>query len=783
MSFLPDWLQTWFAGLPFTAPLALLLLLLVPLAFLVLLLRRQRLEVGSLLLFRDLPQRTLFQNLQLEHLWHRWIYALMFVILALIAAGLSLPQPGQRHLIVLDDSASMAALNEDGETRWSRLQRLAASEVEASIALGRNVDVLRLTSLASLRSQRDSETGTGADGNSAVFASSDVRAEELVRLIEQAKVSELPIELDKRLASLGALAGSIGAGRVSFYTDRDLGEGARNSGGEVRWVNVADDLPPINLAITDVSEQRRTFDRGSRFTVQNLSPVPVSGVNLIARSVQNPVPLPLVENMVLAGNEARSFDVAQVLDRASVLGAGAIQVSVEYEGDMLDLDNRLWLVPPQRSRFSVLLASCLGGSPLFDRLSQSENLQVLQMGGVPSTLGELSATTGDPADDSEPGLVDIDGTLESRFDVVIYDRCPIAPLYEELETNAIVIDGLPAGTDGFASVGPADVVRVAWQAPGSRSPVLDGLRSLVGMPMPSQTVRPLPLTHQAVGLLSDLDPAFASAQSSSDIFAPSDLLQGFVAWAGMSVGFDEQSGEEIALDPDPNAPKMLFLGFDPHAACVNDPLNDNVDGIAIEEAVAASRNGPDDCLALRLMMVNALEWMRDEDQFVRQYFSTGESLGILPLAVREDTGDGDGSLEGEGASAATTQERLFVRDVVQGQSGSQRRIIAPLSGLTDANVPASSGEGVQAVRWQLLDQGLYDYVGSRADFSVSTALLNANESRLDTTPLVQGLEISGAEANASRQDLVALLLLILMALMVIELLYLLYRTARTRAAG
>ena len=87
MTFIPDAWLVWWQGIPFTQPLALLLVVLLPLAFLVLLLRNLQMKVGSLLLFRDLPQRVLFQNFLLKHQLHRWLYVGIFALLILIAAG------------------------------------------------------------------------------------------------------------------------------------------------------------------------------------------------------------------------------------------------------------------------------------------------------------------------------------------------------------------------------------------------------------------------------------------------------------------------------------------------------------------------------------------------------------------------------------------------------------------------------------------------------------------------------------------------------------------------
>ena len=149
MTFIPDAWLVWWQGLPFTQPFALILAVLLPLAFLVLLLRNLQMKVGSLLLFRDLPQRVLFQNFLLEHQWHRWLYVGIFAVLILIAAGLSLPQPNQRHVIVIDDSASMSALIDPNDpnigTVWDQATAVVARTAQRAQGLGQAVVLVRLS--------------------------------------------------------------------------------------------------------------------------------------------------------------------------------------------------------------------------------------------------------------------------------------------------------------------------------------------------------------------------------------------------------------------------------------------------------------------------------------------------------------------------------------------------------------------------------------------------------------------------------------------------------------
>ena len=126
---------------------ALPLLIAPVLAFLALQARRQRMDVSSLLLFRDLPRRTTFQNLSMTHKWHRWLYALMFALLALIAIGLSALLPAPKRLIVVDTSASMNADAGNGKMRFDRAVVAASGEIDRAMAAGASVAILGLTNL------------------------------------------------------------------------------------------------------------------------------------------------------------------------------------------------------------------------------------------------------------------------------------------------------------------------------------------------------------------------------------------------------------------------------------------------------------------------------------------------------------------------------------------------------------------------------------------------------------------------------------------------------------
>ena len=179
----------------------------------------------------------------------------------------------------------------------------------------------------------------------------------------------------------------------------------------------------------------------------------------------------------------------------------------------------------------------------------------------------------------------------------------------------------------------------------------------------------------------------------------------------------------------------------------------------LAEASAAAQNGPDDCLALTLLVINSIEWMRTGEQpelraarLRRQYLSTGESFSISSTAI--DQVDG---------TSPDQREFLTHRVLKQGQSGASRVFVSPLA--TGAKLPNTD---TRLVRWQLSDTGLHTYRGTRGSFDLSVGLLNAAESRLDPVPFTGTIKIEGAAANADRQDLSRLLVILLLCIMVVE---------------
>ena len=779
MTFIPDAWLVWWQGIPFTQPLALLLVVLLPLAFLVLLLRNLQMKVGSLLLFRDLPQRVLFQNFLLKHQLHRWLYVGIFALLILIAAGLSLPQPGQRHVIVIDDSASMSALIDPNEpnagTVWDQASAVVARTAQRAQGLGQAVVLVRLSDFGLIGDDGRAGTQETVRGTLAEALDDDRLAVQLDALAG-ARPRALPLDVADRTASLGGLVGAQGVGRLTVVTDRALDAQATLGRGIV-WVDVTDATPKTNLGFVAVREKQDPFDRGTQVVLQNFSSTPITDARLELRSINNPVSVPVLTGINLAPNAQLELDAARLRARAEILGAGPLRLSVVHPDDALPVDNHLWLVNPSESQMNVAMVRCQGDAPLFDQLLSVDGLRFQNFGDITS-LAEV-ITAGDPIGDRDEDILAEERDRENHrldtdllanqqgaenqlqsFDLVIYDRCLVPPLYEELAADSIVVEVQVNSSGGsFDRIEPSDaeaVVRVAWQAPSSRSPLLTGVRSLIDLPLVSQTVRPLPQAYQVVGLLSDLDPNQVAGQAEQDVFAPSDLLQAFVAWGGAKTEFDLETGLETTLPPDVRAPKMLYLGFDPHLACARNVLEARMDDVPLAEASAAAQNGPDDCLALTLLVINSIEWMRANKQpelqatgQQRQYLSTGESFRISSTAIDQV----------EGTSPAQ-RESLVRRVLNEGQSGASRVFVSPLD--TGAKLPNTES---RLVRWQLSDIGLHAYRGTRGSFDLSVGLLNAAESRLDPAPFTSTIKIESAAANADRQDLSRLLLLVLLFIM------------------
>lgn len=554
------------------------------LAFLSLRARRQRMDVSSLLLFRDLPRRTTFQNLSMTHKWHRWLYALMFALLALIALGLSALLPAPKRLIVVDASASMNAEAGGGETRFDRAIAAASVEIDRAMAAGASVALLSLTNL----------------GDDVPFVSDRLEAQQQ---LSELTLTSMPAPMDQRLSALAALSASRGVGALTLITDRPLSEDV-DTPRRLTWIDVGEDLS-ANVGFEGVNGGLNLFDPPKEVSLRNFGSEPIRDVTLTARVRGKPAVVTLRRPFDLPAGARETLPLDRILEQTVQLGPGPKElVLTSGSGDPLTLDDALWVVPEVVQQFDLHIVRCEGNGDLFDRFLPHPNIRLSESAGI-----------NDDAD-------------YRGYDAVIFDRCPEGPLFEELNANAIVIETRPGA--GRAEDGSGGR-QFAWQASENRHPIMAGLKPMIGRVTVGPSLRPLPMIDEnsrVVPLLRDVDPQDALAVLAEDRV---EIVTAFAA---------ERRETEFDGETLPPA-KMLFLGFDPHAYCTTFIPSDAEADNTVEDRRDAQIYGPDDCLTLTFMMMNTLEWMDDRRQRIPQYLAAGDPLtldGVRNASVRtEDT--------------------------------------------------------------------------------------------------------------------------------------------------
>ena len=663
-------------------------LILAPvLAFLALQARRQRLDVSSLLLFRDLPRRSTFQNLSMTHKWHRWLYALMFALMALIALGLSALLPAPKRLIVVDTSASMQAEAGGGQTRFDRAVEAARGEIDRAMADGASVAILSLTNL----------------GDDVPFVGD--RPEAIAQL-ERLQVTAVAAPMDQRLSALTALSASRGVGALSLITDRPLSEDA-GAPRRLRWIDVGDDLP-ANVGFEAVRGGANLFDPPKELSLRNFGREPVRDVSVSARVRGKPAVITLRRPFDLPAGAREVMALEDVLEQTVQLGPGPKEVIITSgSGDPLALDDSLWVVPEVIQPFDLHIVRCEGNGVLFDRFLPHPNIRTTESAGMEDDL-------------------DYRG-----YDAVIFDRCPAAPLFEELNANAIVIETRPgAGRDEEGN----GARQFAWQASENRHPVMAGLKPMLGRVTVGPSLRPLPPVTEGgrvEPLLRDVDPREAIEVAAED---RTDIVSAFAAERPETTAADSDDGTAL------QQAKMLFLGFDPHAYCTTQIPSDAEADNTVADRQDAQIYGPDDCLTLTFMLMNTLEWMDDRRQRVPQYLAAGDPLtleGVVNAEVRRD-------------------DTTVIPAVIVDDSGTSR--------------------------WRLDQAGLY-FLGGEGltqTVPVSLALFNAEESSLTRAPITVLPDFSALSRGDGLRRLTRPLIIALLAIAVLEALYLLLLAGRFR---
>lgn len=481
------WLSPWFAG----AVAAVAIPALVILYFLKL--RRRDLEISTTLLWKksiqDLQANAPFQRLRRNIL----LLLQLLVLLGVIAA---LGQPllrgqlvqGDRHIIMIDRSASMSA--EDGDQQ-GRTRLVVAKE--QAIALAR-----------SLREPGLLGTGLGGSGDEAMVIAFDTNADvlqtfttdkaALVRSIESIQPTDAPtrVELAMQLAkaiapkkvyvdprtgqtaTLEGLTGGLPA-TVQMWTDGRIPDAQRSKPGpeDVVVYHQVGQTATGNVAIVGLKAERN-FDDPGRLSVF----VSVQNTGTVARSVEAELLIDGVvagikqEQIPAATRPNAAADVAappeSQADERLTPGVGGFVFSMERSDgflaqlrlraagasspdqrlDLLPLDDTGWVVVPPARRLTVAL---VGGSD--DRLVRRP-LEMLPL----NRLDTLSRTE---------FQAQVDQAKFGQYDVVILDGW----LPELTRPGLAVGAGLPPGRYLVLNAVP----QMPPSAADAANPILQGL--------------------------------------------------------------------------------------------------------------------------------------------------------------------------------------------------------------------------------------------------------------------------------------------------------------------
>ncbi len=253
----------------------------------------------------------------------------------------------------------------------------------------------------------------------------------------------------------------------------------------------------------------------------------------------------LGEPLELEANVNRTIPVEQLARRHGIVPP--FRVALYHRGDVLDLDNSLWILPDRRPRFRVLFA-CGASGAMWRWL-------------LPHPLIDFSSD-----DAAMPNAID-----EASSDAVVYDSC---------ETDPPPVPGAHrlvfSPAKGGAAMNFANERIVTQQVAWYENELLDGIRPLFGLRM-----------HRA-NLLSDLQFEGSEATSSHVLFGdPSDAVR-------RSDGAFFRVGMAMSAQLRDN--KLLYLGFDPHVYC--DASTENPVGFR-----------QDDCMSMLFLTMNAFDWM------------------------------------------------------------------------------------------------------------------------------------------------------------------------------
>ncbi len=535
-------------------------------------LRRRPVEISSTLLWKkavqDLQANAPFQKLRRNIL-------LLLQLLALIAMILALAQPQRddlatvddRHVILIDRSASMSAKDADGRTRLDRAKEDALALVDAMregdffsrnladqrpqeamvIAFDTTAEVLstftsdkaRLRS--AIRSIRPSHAPASLDA-----AMKLARAHAPVRRITDTFVDESGNTQSRQIESLRA-----GVGTIHILSDGRLADAQRVLAGveDTLRYHPAGDPNEVNLAIATLRGER-AYDDPDRLSIfiavesnaptarsidiemQIADAVRVYPLTIPARA---PSDAPSADAPQRAGTPGQASTASTLIELTMPEGA-LVEFRLAGEAmrdDALEIDNRAWLVVPPARRTAVALVTA--GNPFLSNWL--------------ATLGfdRFEVLAPDDAPD----------VLDEPFDVVILDRTNPFDDAQVPPGRYLMLGVLPP--EGVASTGTAPNAQfLDWsrEHPVTRDLTLEAVQ-IVDMPRltidADAGVRTLASTSAGPGILEWTAPELRAISVAFDPLSstwPFDVsFPVFIAGAIADLSDDDEAGALAQLHP------------------------------------------------------------------------------------------------------------------------------------------------------------------------------------------------------------------------------------------
>lgn len=467
-------------------------------------LRRRDVEVSTTLLWKKAIQ-DLQANAPFQRLRKNLLLLLQLIVLGAALFALAQPQfkgmatTGQRHIILIDRSASMQSLDETLPGDARAVQRLEAAKRQA-IEL---VESLRESS-AFQRDKADEAMVIAFDSTAEVVANFTSDKGALTRAIEAIQPGDATTEMEEamRLAQAHAprriVEGKAIEGlslaepaTIHLWTDGGIADADRvlpTVEKDVKYHAVGlEDAP--NLGVTSIRAER-DFDNPNRLSVYvsiastDTNPrtldveLAIDGVVAGVKSVSLPgvdkTPAPAPSE---GAGEEGDAEPAPAPDRPPPATSGVVFALNQPEGaivtarlrtggeddprvDVLRVDDRASIIVPPAKRLAVAIVT---RGNLFIETA---------LGGLP--LARLVTFT------PEQFQVELDEDRATQFDVVILDAwLPTLPAGETLPPGKwLIFNAVPAGTLGLTDEGAAEsALFVDWARdhPVMRGLVLDNV--------------------------------------------------------------------------------------------------------------------------------------------------------------------------------------------------------------------------------------------------------------------------------------------------------------------